>query len=38
MRRTKQRIAIARYLLKNTKILLLDEATYALDKKNEHVI
>ncbi len=34
----KQTIAIARALLKNPKILLLDEATFALDKKKEHVI
>jgi len=30
----KQRIAIARSLLKGSKLILLDEATSALDRKN----
>ncbi len=34
----KQRIAIARAILKNPVILLLDEATSALDKENEEII
>ena len=34
----KQRIAIARAILKNPAILLLDEATSALDKENEEII
>ena len=34
----KQRIAIARAILKNPTILLLDEATSALDKENEDII
>ncbi len=34
----KQRIAIARVLLRRPKVLLLDEATSALDSYNEEVI
>lgn len=34
----KQRIAIARVLLKNPAVLLLDEATSALDTVSEHVV
>lgn len=34
----KQRIAIARALLRNPKIMLLDQATSALDRKNEKLI
>ena len=34
----KQRIAIARAILKNPRILLLDEATSALDAESEHVV
>ncbi|XLS53184.1 hypothetical protein HN51_013861 [Arachis hypogaea] len=34
----KQRIAIARLILKNPKILLLDEATSALNAESERVI
>lgn len=34
----KQRIAIARAILRRPTILLLDEATSAMDSENEHVI
>ena len=34
----KQRVAIARTLLKNPAILVLDEATSALDVENEHLV
>jgi ATP-binding cassette subfamily B protein len=34
----KQRVAIARTLLKNPKILVLDEATSALDTRTERII
>ncbi|KAG0461449.1 hypothetical protein HPP92_021746 [Vanilla planifolia] len=34
----KQRIAIARAILKDPKILLLDEATSALDAESEHIV
>ena len=32
----KQRIAIARAMLKNAKIVILDEASAAIDPENEH--
>jgi ATP-binding cassette subfamily B protein len=34
----KQRIAIARVILKNTPVIILDEATAAIDPYNEHLI
>ena len=34
----KQRISIARVFLKNPKVLLLDEATAALDNESEHLV
>lgn len=34
----KQRIALARALVRNPKILLLDEATSALDNESEAVV
>ena len=34
----KQRIAIARAILKNAPILILDEATSALDNESEHIV
>lgn len=34
----KQRIAIARAIIRSPKILLLDEATSALDSKSEHIV
>ena len=34
----KQRISIARAILKNANIVILDEATASIDPENEHLI
>jgi len=34
----KQRIAIARAVIRNPSVLLLDEATSALDSESEHLV